>query len=190
MCVCSSRRRHTRYWRDWSSDVCSSDLMTLASSWSYVEGDTCKPAGQLIHTLIDIVAKGGNFLLNIGPSPEGELPDSAYSRLQEIGDWMKINGEAIYKTRPFPPYKSGKICFTSLRDGTVYLIYLADASEIRMPSFIDLQGFKLPKGQKVRLLGNPGQLKCSEKGDVFRIRVPEATRLHPPCKYAWVFKIS
>ena len=165
--------------------------MTMATSWSFVEGDTCKPARQLIHTLIDIVAKGGNFLLNIGPSPEGELPDSAYSRLQEIGDWMKINGEAIYKTRPIAPYKSGKSCFTSLPDRTIYLLYLADENESALPPMITVQGLQLPKGSTIRLLGKQGILKWDSPNDKeFKIRIPSGYRQSPPCKYAWVFKIS
>ena len=51
--------------------------------------------------LVEVVCKGGNYLLNIGPSPDGEFADSAYQRLREIGDWMKVNGEAIYGTKPW-----------------------------------------------------------------------------------------
>ena len=140
---------------------------------------------QLIHLLIDIVAKGGNFLLNIGPSPEGELADTAYARLKEIGDWMKVNGEAIYKTRPIDPYKSGKTCFTSLPDGTIYLLYLADEKETTMPAFIDIKGFQPSKGSKIQLLGRIGYLKWEAVGKDIRIRIPFGKT---PCKYAWVFK--
>ena len=52
---------------------------------------------------MDIVGKGGNFLLNVGPQPDGELPAAAGQRLKEIGAWMKVNGEAIYGTRPIAP---------------------------------------------------------------------------------------
>lgn len=164
--------------------------MTMATSWSYVKGDTYKPARKLIHLLIDIVAKGGNFLLNIGPSPEGELADTASARLKEIGDWMKINGEAIYKTRPVAPYKDGKTCFTSLRDGTIYLLYLADENETMMPPNIEIKGLQLSKRSTVQLLGKPGLLKWEQKGKDFSIKVPNDCIHHPPCKYAWVFKIG
>ncbi|MCK7483889.1 MAG: alpha-L-fucosidase [Candidatus Moduliflexus flocculans] len=60
-----------------------------------------------------MVSKGGNFLLNIGPSPEGEFAPEALDRLREIGEWMKVNGEAIYGTRPVAPYKEVKTCFTA-----------------------------------------------------------------------------
>lgn len=163
--------------------------MTMATSWSYVKGDTYKSASQLIHMLVDIVAKGGNFLLNIGPSPEGKLADTAYSRLKEMGDWMKVNGEAIYKTRPEAPYKEGKTCFTSLPDGTIYVLYLADDKEKGMPPFIELKGIKPSKGMSMELLGRKGPLKYTTTDHEIRIRIPSECMSHPPCKYAWVVKI-
>ena len=60
----------------------------------------------------DIVGKGGNFLLNVGPQPNGELPAVAVARMREIGAWMEVNGEAIYGTRPVAPYKEGQVVFT------------------------------------------------------------------------------
>jgi alpha-L-fucosidase len=164
--------------------------MTMATSWSYVKGDTYKPARQLIHMLIDIVAKGGNFLLNIGPSPEGELADTAYARLKEIGDWMKINSEAIYKTCPVAPYKNGKTCFTSLPDGTIFVLYLADEKETGMPPYIDVKGLQPSKRSTIQLLGLSGLLKWEISETDFRIKVPTECIQHPPCKYAWVFKIK
>jgi len=161
--------------------------MTMATSWSFVSGDTYKPASQLIHMLIDIVAKGGNFLLNIGPSPEGEFADTAYARLEEIGSWMKINSEAIYKTHPVKPYKSGKTCFTSLPDGTIYLLFLADEKETMIPAKIDVKGFQPAKGAKIQMLGRIGNLKWEILGNDLSIRIPSGK---PPCKYAWVFRVN
>jgi alpha-L-fucosidase len=164
--------------------------MTMATSWSYVPGDIYKPAGKLIHMLVDIVAKGGNFLLNIGPSPEGDYADTAYARLKEIGDWMKINGEAIYRTRPIDPYKEGKICFTSLPEGTIYAIYLADDNERNLPSVIEISGFQPSRSSTIELLGVKGSLKWQQSGNGFRILVPASIRNKPPCRYAWAFKIN
>jgi alpha-L-fucosidase len=164
--------------------------MTMATSWSFVPGDIYKPADRIIHLLVDIVAKGGNFLLNIGPSPEGELADTAYARLQEIGDWMKINGEAIYKTRPIDPYKNGKFCFTSLPDGTIFAIYLAEKDETVMPSVFIVNGFRPSKGSEIELLGCKGKLNWKQVGNAFRISIPASIRKNPPCRYAWVFKVK
>ncbi len=58
--------------------------------------------------LADVVAKGGNLLLNIGPGPDGSWDDAAYDRLAALGAWMKVNSEAIYATRPVAPYVDGK----------------------------------------------------------------------------------
>jgi alpha-L-fucosidase len=81
--------------------------------------------------------KGGNFLLNVGPSPDGTLDEEAYKRLEEIGAWMDINGEAIYSSRPIAPYKEGKIAFTQNRHTQdIYAIYLAEEKEALPPEKI------------------------------------------------------
>jgi alpha-L-fucosidase len=163
--------------------------MTMASSWSYVPGDIYKPANKIIHMLADIVCKGGNYLLNIGPSPEGEWADTAYARLKEIGDWMKINGEAIYNSRPIDPFKSGKTCYTSNPDGTIYVIYLAEPGET-IPETITVNGFQPSPGSTIELLGARGNLKWKKTGDSgFVITPAAANRRNPPCKHAWVFRI-
>ncbi len=63
--------------------------MSMGDSWSYVPNDRYKSTNLLIHLLVDIVSKGGNFLLNVGPAPDGTLPDTALLRMREIGAWMK-----------------------------------------------------------------------------------------------------
>jgi alpha-L-fucosidase len=163
--------------------------MTMAGSWSYVPGDIYKPTNKIIHLLADIVCKGGNFLLNIGPSPEGTLADSAYARLREIGDWMQINGEAIYNSRPVDPPKYQNICFTSNPDGTVYCIYLASADEKTIPASLFIEGFQPSKGTLISLLGKTGNLKWKQEGKGFRILVSSADQKSPPCRHAWVFKV-
>ncbi|MCX6306355.1 MAG: alpha-L-fucosidase [Bacteroidetes bacterium] len=165
--------------------------MTMATSWSYVPGDIYKPTNKIIHNLVDIVCKGGNYLLNIGPSPEGEWADTAYLRLREIGDWMQVNGEAIYNSRPVKPFKSGKICFTSLADGTIYLIYLAEPGDVRMPATIAVKGFQPSGGASIGLLGKKGILKWEKDADNgFFIEIPKAFQVGPPCRHAWTFRIQ
>jgi len=71
--------------------------MTMNGTWGFKKSDTnWKSTAQLIFTLVDIVSKGGNFLLNIGPTGEGIIPEASVTRLKEIGDWLKVNGDAIY----------------------------------------------------------------------------------------------
>jgi len=73
--------------------------MTMNDHWGYCKADKdYKSTKQIIHMLCDIVSKGGNYLLNIGPTPEGEFPAESVQRLNEIGAWMKVNGDAIYGT--------------------------------------------------------------------------------------------
>lgn len=77
--------------------------MTMNRTWGFKSYDqNWKPTKVLLRNLIDIVSKGGNYLLNVGPTPEGEFPEPSIERLREIGDWMKTNGESIYGTTASP----------------------------------------------------------------------------------------
>ncbi len=101
--------------------------MSMGDSWSYVENDNYKSTRQLIHTLVDVVAKGGNYLLNVGPDADGRLPEIALQRMEEIGKWLKNNGKAIYGTRPLYPYSEGNVRYTQTKDGKhKYAITLLD----------------------------------------------------------------
>jgi alpha-L-fucosidase len=77
--------------------------MTMNDTWGYKSYDNnWKSAESLIRNLADIASKGGNYLLNVGPTSEGLIPAPSVERLQEIGKWMKVNGEAIYATTASP----------------------------------------------------------------------------------------
>lgn len=160
--------------------------MPITPSWSYEPGLEYKSARKLIHTLVDVVAKGGNFLLNIAPTADGDYEPEAYERLKEIGDWMKINSEAIYNSHPVLPYKEGKVCFTQLPDRTVYAIYLADENESSLPSKINFEKFPISEYSKIELLGAKAKINLHKT----EIEIPESVQQNPPCKYAWAFKIS
>jgi len=83
--------------RDWET------CMTMNDTWGYKSYDhNWKSAETLLRNLIDIVSKGGNYLLNVGPNAEGEIPEASIQRLKQIGAWMKVNSEAIYATSPGP----------------------------------------------------------------------------------------
>lgn len=163
--------------------------MTMATSWSYVPNDVYKPSRQLIHTLIDVVAKGGNFLLNVGPSPVGEFAPDAYARMLDIGAWLRINGEAIYETRPMPPYKVGKVALTSRADGSVYAIYMADENETSPPATISLNGFMPATGATLSLLGTNATVTWRRTETGFVMEIPEAARKNAQGHFAWVIKI-
>ncbi len=83
--------------RDWEA------CMTMNDTWGYKSyDDNWKSSETLIRNLIDIVSKGGNYLLNVGPTSLGEIPTPSVDRLREIGRWMSVNGEAIHGTGPSP----------------------------------------------------------------------------------------
>lgn len=163
--------------------------MTMATQWSYKPSDTYKPASQIIQFLIQIVSRGGNFLLNVGPGPDGELDPVAYDRLNEIGQWMKINGEGIYGTKPVKPYKETKIAFTG-KENTVYAFYLPDSNETKIPRQIFISGMKPASGEKVYLLGHKQALHCTENGMGIVVDIPSSLQNNPPCKYAWTLKFN
>lgn len=77
--------------------------MTINDTWGFKRDDeNWKPTQVLLHNLIDIVSKGGNFLLNVGPTAQGEIPPESVERLAEMGAWLEIHGQAIYGTQPSP----------------------------------------------------------------------------------------
>jgi alpha-L-fucosidase len=103
--------------QDWET------CMTLNRTWGYRSYDQdWKSTETLIHNLVDIASKGGNYLLNIGPDRRGEIPAPSVERLKEIGDWMKVNGEAIYGTTasPFEKFAWGR-CTKKVKGNTTTL---------------------------------------------------------------------
>ncbi len=162
--------------------------MPMATSWSYVPGDPYKSPRELVHMLVDVVSKGGNLLLNIGPGPDGTWDPDAYDRLAALGAWMRVNGRAIYGTRAVAPYGEGKVRLTRGPDGAVYALYLADEGEATLPAVVDVPGVHPPEGARVELLGSGASLSWTATGDGVRIRVPAGVT--PPSAWAWAFRIE
>jgi alpha-L-fucosidase len=149
--------------------------MTMGNSWSYVPEDHYKSSAELIGLLVQIVSRGGNFLLNIGPGPEGDWDTAAYSRLKEIGYWIKINGEGIYNSRPVAPYSSGDFYFTKSKEGNILYSYYLKGDSAR--SFSDsyvIENF--PATTSIRLVGLMGsteKLGWKRDGQKLIISVPK-----------------
>ena len=94
---------------------------TLNDSWSYKLNDhNWKSSVDLIRKLVDIVSKGGNYLLNVGPTGEGVIPQASVERLEAMGRWLEFNGEAIYDTQPGPIQGKTGLRTTS-KEGVTYL---------------------------------------------------------------------
>lgn len=158
-------------------------------SWSWVPDATYMSSRRVVHLLSDIVCKGGNLLLNIAPGPDGRWDEGAYEMLHGVGDWMDINSEAIYGTRPIEPYKEGKICFTQGSDSALYLIYLADEDETRPPAQIWSSLITLPHNAKITMPGSELEIPWEPVGKGFTARIPDVIRDQPPCQHAWVLRI-
>jgi alpha-L-fucosidase len=159
--------------------------MTMATSWSYVPNDKYKSADELIEKLCDIVSKGGNFLLNIGPSPTGEFDSAAYDRLKKIGAWMKLNGKAIYGTRMFDSYGEGdKIRFTQTKDGKTKFIFMFDFPDKKLT----ISKMAFTSATKVKMLGSDKNLPWKKTAAGVEVSVPPSMR--KLSNYVWVMKVT
>lgn len=142
---------------------------------------------QLIHMLINKVARGGNFLLNIGPTGDGRIPVIMQQRLKDMGDWLKVNGEAIYDTRKWDQApavtKDTKVYFTAKEDA----VYVIMTEWCNRP--LTVKGISGAK--KVTMLGSDAKVGFSKSGDGITIKpVAIKSPSDVPCDYAWVFKIQ
>lgn len=157
--------------------------------WSWTPDAKFMTGREAVQLLVDIVVKGGNLLLNIGPAPDGTWPDEAYRLLDDIGSWMKVNSEAIYGTRALAPYRTGKVCIDRKGDDTRYLFYMANEGE-KMPAEITMKGVTLSSGAVLMMPGTNTRLKWRNNADGFTVSIPEALRRNPPSEYVWVIRIK
>lgn len=165
--------------------------MTMGNSWSFVPNDEYKSSRQLVHLLVKIVSRGGNFLLNIGPGPDGDFDPIAYKRLEDIGKWMKVNSEGIYNSKPMAPYSIENVFFTQSKDGSAtYAYYLADEKTNQLPTSVILKNFSIKKGSKIAIFGTPKNLKWEQKGTDLVITVPAAIQQATSGQPAWGFTIK
>jgi alpha-L-fucosidase len=165
--------------------------ITLGDNWySTSPKERYKSATWAIHTLIKIVAKGGNFLLGIGPDKTGDLVPEVYQRLEEIGKWMKINSAAIYNSKPLPPYEMNKFYFTQSKDEKQkFAFYLLNENETT-PKTIELTRNFVENYKEVYLLGYPKMISIKRnKGEIY-IEIPEDITKELENAPALVFRIS
>lgn len=159
-----------------------------------------------MHQLIDVVSKNGNLLMNIGPRADGTIPDQVQQVLRDVGSWLKVNGDAIYGTRPWKifgecptqvvegsfndtntrPYTPEDFRFTAKGD-SLYAIELGWPSK---PEAL-IRSLKTPvvgerPVQSVELVGSDGKLQFKQQDDGLHIQFPAQN----PGKYAYVYKIA
>ena len=162
----------------------------MGGGWSYAFDAEYKSGRELVHMLIDIVAKGGNLLLNVGPSPTGTWDEAVYDRLEKIGSWMKINGEAIYATRKIAPYYVDNLYYTQKKDGSaIYAIYNLDEDQ-QLPAVIELKGLELNSKSKFSVIGSKSTGKIKTENGMAFINVPKSLQKTQLNNYAIVFKLS
>jgi alpha-L-fucosidase len=187
--------------RVWQTDTSVSN-----KSWGYIEHDTFKTPEFIVHQLVDIVSKNGNLLMNIGPRSDGTIPDEVQHVLLDVGSWLKVNGDAIYGTRPWTIYGEGptKVAAGSFQDtktqdyspedfrfttkgNNLYAIELAwpSGNEAVIHSVAEnaLKGRQI---QSVALLGASAPLTYKLQADGLHIQLPSK----PTQGYAYAFRIE
>jgi alpha-L-fucosidase len=182
------------------------DTSISKNSWGYITYPFYKTAGSIICDLVDIVSKNGALLLNVGPRPDGTLPEPEQAILREIGRWLRLNGEAIYATRPWVVYGEGPtkvkegaftdterndftprdIRFTCQGD-TLYAIVLnRPMGKVVIQTLKDGSSTLLGQIQRVSLLGGAASLNWKQDRAGLHINLPDEL----PGKTAYTFKIE
>ena len=169
------------------------DTSVSQKSWGYIKGDTYKRPQDILWQLIDIVSKNGNLLLNVGPESDGTIPPQAASILHAMGGWLRVNGEAIYSTRPWTTYGEGptQVVSGSFNDAKVQTYTPKDfrftisgstlyAIGMQWPSSgsITIQSLGAKSGYKVghvSLVGGQDGLKFSQTADKLTVMLPAHT---------------
>jgi alpha-L-fucosidase len=166
-------------------------IYPLGGKFSYdVNAGSYKGAKWILHNLINSVAKGGNFMVAIGPDADGNFHPTAVKQIDEAGVWLKLNGECIYKTRP----RAGKLYkenddlfYTCSKDSkNIYAIATKwPGAELLLTTI------KTGPETKISMPGH-GPVTWQETDDGLRISLPEkmSDETQRPCKHAWVFKIE
>jgi alpha-L-fucosidase len=143
--------------------------MTMNDTWGFKSfDDGWKDTRTLLRTMIDIASKGGNFLLNVGPTSLGELPPESVERLREMGRWMQVNGESIHGTTasPFGAPSWGR--YTAKRGGGVVFAHVFDWPK---NNALVLTGITT-KPKAAYLLADRKPLVVDQSADGFVVRLP------------------
>ncbi|WP_215226625.1 alpha-L-fucosidase [Echinicola shivajiensis] len=163
--------------------------MSLGEGWSHRINDKFKSSNEIIDILIEVVAKGGNLLLDVGPPASGEIPEAALQSMEKIGGWLKVNGEGIYETRSFDYFKENEqIYYTRSKDGnTIYALCLDwPGNSLELTKVIP------NTGSTIQLLGSDQDLEWTYENELLTIETPDKLRnsLNQDLQQAYVFQIE
>jgi alpha-L-fucosidase len=147
-----------------------------------------KGAPWVIHNLIDCVAKGGSFMVCIGPDEFGKFHPKAMEQLDEVGRWLKVNGKGIYETREREVWKEGDIYFTRSKNHKKVFAFTEKwpGKEIIIPTIAP------KKGSKVYLFGYEKPLKWTLTENGVKVEIPDELQSseNRPCEHAWGFQFE
>lgn len=151
-------------------DIPWESCVTMGTSFSFAYDDEYKSVRELIHLLLDIVAKGGNLALNVGPQPDGRLPKPAIDRMRGMGRWLKTHGSAVYGTRVCAPYRVENFAFTQKEaEKKAFAFYLYNSDSEKRPDKITIP---LIDKKVVRIeemaSGKEVDFKVTDKGYIFK----------------------
>ncbi|MDR1563147.1 MAG: alpha-L-fucosidase [Dysgonamonadaceae bacterium] len=164
-------------------------IYPLASSFSYDKDSTqYKGAKWIIHNIIDCAAKGGSFMVGIGPDSDGQFHPTAVRQLEETGRWLAVNGKGIYNTRERDTWKEGDIYFTRTKNNKRVFAFIEDFPRKELV----IKSVTPRAGSKIYMLGYKKALEWSATGDGVRIEIPAELQLegNRPCRYAWGFEMK
>lgn len=153
--------------------------MPMGTSWSWVPNEQYKSTDEIIRTLVSVVSRGGSLLLNVAPGPDGQLDSMAYVRLKEVGEWLKVNGEAVYGTKSMMapgPSLSGTERVVRIRNVGSHATnqhedYLFPTVSTGWVVEVPWRESKLPR---VSVLGLNERIPSSWNGELLTIELPES----------------
>ena len=158
--------------------------VTIGNKWIHGYNETYKTSRQLVLMLIQTVSYGGNLALNIGPQPDGRLPERALKEVAGLGSWLKVNGDAIYGTRALEDPQSGNIYYTKKGDSVYAIMSLEEGEQLGETVLIPLRG----DVKKITCLGCEGELSFRKTEDGALVVLPrEIVGTNP---YAVAFELK
>ncbi len=191
---------------DIEREVWQNDTSIGITSWSYVPGERYRSANQIIDMLMDVISKNGVLMLAFGPKADGSIPSYARESIGEVGEWLKVNGEAVYATRPWSIYGEGvtvpgdgmggdeveyvaeDIRFTRSKDSrTLYVTFLGYPGKKAVVKTLCREAISVVNLNKIELLGSDREVEWYQDNGGLHIKMPRGCSKD---EFAYAFKLS